>query len=98
MLSPSERSLRARLGGLAVAARHDTRELTKPARAAFAASDHATCEVCGRPGPLPDDLGDAERNRRLEARRAFHFAQLSFRSARARSKRRRSPVESPTSS
>ncbi len=36
-LTPEERSVRARMGGYAVAAKYDTREITKPAREAFMA-------------------------------------------------------------
>jgi len=79
MLSASARRQRARLGGLAVSATHDTRELTAPARAAFEARFYAG---------IPADLPTEERDRRALAARRAYFARLTWLSVRARSSRR----------
>lgn len=77
------RRLRARLGGLALAASCDPREYTATARAAFLQRFEA--EVDPR-GILPEP----ERLRRAEAARKGYFVRLALRSAvarRARAKR-----------
>lgn len=82
MLSPSERSLRGRLGGLALAASRDPLEYTAAARQAF--RDRFLHEVD------PDlTLPEPERRRRAEAARKLHYARLALRSARVRSARSR---------
>jgi hypothetical protein len=78
-LSPSERSLRARLGGLTTAARHDPREITAPARAAFEQRFYEG---------IAEDLPPAERDRRAAANRKIYFTRLSLASAATRRKRR----------
>lgn len=83
-LTPNERSLRARLGGLTTAARHDPLDYTAAAR--------AKC-----PGSLgyferqvdPDrELQPAERERRAKAAQKAHFTRLGLKSAQARRRRR----------
>ncbi len=76
-MTPEERSLRARMGGLAVAAKYDTREVTRPAREAFMARFLREVDP---EGVLPD----AERARRAEAAKRLHFQRLAWRSAKVR--------------
>jgi hypothetical protein len=88
-LSPSERSLRARLAAHTLHSRVDSTEHTKPARSAFL--DRFEQEV----DPdliLPPD----ERKRRAEQARKAYFTRLALRSAKAR-RQRRGPSEPPTS-
>jgi hypothetical protein len=79
-LSPEQRSMRARMGGLATAARHDSRELIRPARAAF---DQKFLDEVDPDRSLPED----ERNRRVAAARRLHFTKMAFRSAQVRKAR-----------
>jgi len=65
------------MGGYATAARHDTRELTRPAREAF---DRRFIDQVDPDRVLPE----AERERRAQAARRAYFAALAFKSARAR--------------
>ena len=78
-------ALRGRLGGLRRAALYDGLAVTTKARAAYAASflDGHECAMCA-PIVIPSDLPEPERLRRAEAARRFHFANLSYRSAKAR--------------
>lgn len=70
-LTPEQRSLRARMGGYAVAAKHDTREITKPARKAFMNRFEDQCD--------PDRvLPELERQRRAEAAKKLYFEQLAW--------------------
>jgi hypothetical protein len=78
-LSPSQRILRARLGGLATSARHDPREVTAPARRAFAERFYAD---------VPADLPADERERRAAANRRAYFARLAFQSSKVRGKKK----------
>ena len=77
MLSSTERSLRARIGGFALSATHDPRETTKPARAAFLARFEQEVDPNGV-------LAITERSRRAAAARKAHFARLALKSAQAR--------------
>lgn len=79
-MTPEQRALRARLGGLATAARHDTREVTAPARRAFMARFEALVDPDGT-------LPPAERARRAEAAKRLHFSRLALKSAAARKRR-----------
>jgi len=80
-LSPAERSMRARIGGLSLHSQYDSRELTKPARtAALARFDR---EVDPE-GILPE----AERARRSELARKAYFAKLALKSAKVRRARK----------
>jgi hypothetical protein len=82
-LSPAERSLRARLAAHTMHARHDARDTTTAARAAFLAPLRGR----GRPQqqPLPE-----ERRRRAEHARRAYFTRLALASAKARRRGRRS--------
>ena len=73
-------SLRARIGGLALAAQRDPREYTAAARRAFLArfEDQVDPERV---------LPERERARRAEAARKAHFARLAYLSAKARARR-----------
>jgi hypothetical protein len=64
-----------RVGGPTTAARHDTREITAPARKAFDARFYRD---------IPEDLPTAERDRRAAAARRASSPFLSARSLRAR--------------
>jgi hypothetical protein len=78
-LTPQERSLRSRLGGLATAAKHNPREYTQPARDAL--EKRFADEV--DPSRI---LPEAERARRAEAAKRLFYTRLAYKSARARSK------------
>ena len=81
MLSLSERALRARIGAHEQHARHDPRDTTAAARAAFLAGFVDRVD--------PDrTLPEPERLRRAEHARKAHMARLALASARAR---RRTP-------
>lgn len=82
MLSPAQRSLRARIAALHLHSQVDAREHTAKARSAG-------------PGQLaywerkvdPDDrLTEVERRRRAEAAKKAYFLELSYKSAQARRK------------
>lgn len=80
-MSPAERSLRARMAAYKLHSRHDSRQLTEKARAAF--NDRFVLEV-DPDGILPQ----AERQRRAEYARKAYFAGLAAKSAQARRARR----------
>ena len=68
---------RARMGGYATAARHDSRKITENARRAFL--DSFVDQVD------PDrTLPESERLRRAEAARKLHYTRMAFRSAQVR--------------
>ena len=73
-LSASERSQRARIAAYAQKKKHDPKETTLKARETYRASFYE----------IPDDLPQAERDRRAEAAFREHMARLAFRSAKAR--------------
>lgn len=76
-MSPSQRTLRARLAAYAMHARHDGREITANARKAFV--------ECFEHEVDPDGvLPDAERQRRAEHAMRAHMTRLALRSAQAR--------------
>ncbi len=77
--------LRARLGGLALAAQHDPLEYTARARQVF--RDHFLDEVDPTGELRQKDPEEADR--RAEAARKLHYARLAMRSAQARSRRKR---------
>jgi hypothetical protein len=64
---------------------YDGRAVTAKAREAYAASflDGHECAMCA-PIAIPADLAESERLRRAEAARKLHFANLAYRSAKAR--------------
>ena len=76
-MTPSERKLRGRLGGFALAAKRDPKTYTAPARAAF--MDRFLNEV--DPELV---LPSGERERRAVAARRAYFARLAMTSAQAR--------------
>jgi hypothetical protein len=80
-LNPSERALRARLAAHAMHGRHDARETTAKARAAFLASFERQADPVGR-------LPPGERQRRAQQLRSAYFARLALASATARRVRR----------
>jgi hypothetical protein len=81
-LSPAERSRRARMAAHVLHSRYDSKELTKPARAAF--DDRFLNEVD------PDRvLPEAERRRRAQHAKQAHMQGLAIRSAQARKARGR---------
>ena len=77
MLSPSEASIRGKIGAHALHARHDSRRLTENARSAFLQSFEKEVDP---EGILPLE----ERQRRAEHARKAHMARLALKSARAR--------------
>ena len=79
-LSPSQRTMRARLAAHAMHARYDGREITGKARKAFA--ERFEHEV-DPDGVLPI----AERQRRAEHAMRAHMTRLALRSAQARRRR-----------
>jgi hypothetical protein len=82
-MTPSERSLRARIGAYAMHARNDPRQTTASARAAF-------LERFVREVDPHRSLAAPERHRRAEAARKAYFSRLAYASARRRNRRRRS--------
>jgi hypothetical protein len=78
-LTPELRVLRAKMGGLALAASHDLVQYTAKARKAFLAKFEAQVD----PGRV---LSETERARRAEAARRAYFASLAFKSAKARAR------------
>jgi hypothetical protein len=82
-LSPSARTLRARIAALTRAAHYDGREVTAAARSTFLAS---FLEQVDRDHP---GLPEAERQRRAIALRRAHFTRLSFLSSKARASARK---------
>lgn len=79
MLTPSEASLRGRIGAYSLHATHNPKETTQKARQTFLARFEKEVDP---EGTLPE----AERVRRATAARKAYFARLSYKSARARRK------------
>ena len=81
MLTPSERTLRARIAAHAKLAKHDAVEATSNARAAARRSlDERLLAAVDPERRLPA----AERERRLAHARKAHYARLALKSARKR--------------
>lgn len=81
-LTPAQRSLRSRIGGLERAAQHDSAAMTAAARANGPGSiDYWEAKVDPAGELAPDD-----RRRRAEAAKKAHFARMAFASAKARRK------------
>lgn len=79
--TPSERLLRARAGGHALHAMHDSRRLTVPARLAFLGRFEREVD--------PDlVLTSEERARRADHARRAYFSALALKSAQARRRRK----------
>ncbi len=81
-LTPSERSMRARLGAYAAHAAHDTKETTRAAREASPVNVAYFEALVDPEGLLPED----ERLRRAEAARKAHYTKMALASAIARRK------------
>ena len=79
-MTPEARTLRARMGAHAMHAKHDPRETTKAARAAFATKFEREVDPEGV-------LEPAERARRAEHARKAFYTGIALKSAQARSKR-----------
>ena len=75
---PEEMARRGRIGAHVTHSRHDSRELTRPAREAFLAKLELEVDP---DGVLPPE----ERRRRAEHLRRAHLARASLAAARARS-------------
>src|SRR5687767_10360215 len=86
-MTPAQRALRSRLGGLATASRHNPTAYTAAARAAWKSSDHTECRLCGTQSPIPAALAPAERERRRHARLTAHYARMAYTSVRSRRKK-----------
>jgi len=80
-LSPAERTLRARLAAHTMHSKHDARETTAAARAAFLARFEAEVDP---EGTLPSE----ERCRRAEHARSAYFTRLALAAAKARRQKR----------
>jgi hypothetical protein len=80
-MDPGERALRARIAAHAMHGRHDSRQTTAKARAAFLATFERQADPEGR-------LPAAERERRAQQLRRAYFARLALASAKARRARR----------
>ena len=80
-MNPSERALRARLAAHAMHGRHDARQTTAKARAAFLASFERQADPEGQ-------LPAAERQRGAQQLRSAYFARLALASVKARRARR----------
>jgi len=85
-LTPSERSMRARIAAHAVHAKYDSRDLTANARKSFLSRFEREVDP---DGVLPE----AERIRRAEHARKAYFQQLAYKSARARRRASEAEVE-----
>lgn len=88
LIKDPSRVQRGRIGGLRLAATHDSREYTKKARQAF--NDKFLKEV-DPDGILPE----WERYRRADAARRAFFTRLAMRSAEVRRQRRRYSFNEP---
>jgi hypothetical protein len=75
-LSPAERTLRARLAAHTMHSKHDARETTAAARAAFLARFEAEVDPDGA-------LAPEERQRRAEQARSAYFTRLAFQRSKA---------------
>jgi hypothetical protein len=80
-LSPSERSIRARIGALTLHSRYDSKELAAPAHRGFMARFEREVD------PL-EELSESERSRRAQSAMRAHMARLALASAKARRHRK----------
>jgi hypothetical protein len=87
-MTPGQRALRGRLGGLATAARHDGRTMTSVARATYRDSFRAghECASCGST-VIPPGLSESEVQRRADALFRGHMARLAYASSLKRSRK-----------
>ena len=80
-MTPEERTLRGRLGAYVLHSRHDSREITAPARKAFMARFEREVD--------PDcKLPEPERARRAESAKRAYFIRMRLRSVQKRAKRK----------
>lgn len=79
-MTPSERSLRARMAAHVMHSRHDSRRTSAPGRAAFLARFEREVDPEGV-------LSPEERARRAESARRAYMSRLALRSAQARRRR-----------
>lgn len=86
---PADMALRGRIGAYVTHSRHDSREITSNARAAFLSKFDREVDP---DGVLPE----AERERRAGFARKAHFARLARASAATRRKRRGREAAAPT--
>ena len=84
-LSPTERTLRARLAAHTLHSRVDSTQHTQPARKAFLSKFEEQVDPDGK-------LDPAERKRRAEHAKKAHFVRLSLLSSKARRQRKRVDV------
>jgi hypothetical protein len=85
MLTPEERSLRARLAAHTLHAKRNPKETTAPARKAFATKFEREVD--------PDNqLDPVERLRRAEQARSAHYARMALSSAKARREKKEAAV------
>ena len=77
----NERTLAARVAAFSLHAQRDSREVTKPARAAFLSRFEKEVDP---DGTLPPQ----ERQRRADAAKRAYFTRLSLRSVKARRRKR----------
>lgn len=90
MLTPEERSLRAKLAAHALHSRCDSKDLTAKARETFLARFEAEVDPEGI-------LSPEERRRRAEHARKAYFARIALKSAKSRrtkTERKHSPADS----
>lgn len=80
-LTPSERSMQARIAAHSLHAQYDSRELTAAGRKAFMDSFERKVDPEGV-------LDPAERRRRADHARKAHFTAMALKSAQARRQRR----------
>ena len=80
-MSPTERSMRARIAAHTLHSKVDSRQHTEPARRAFLSRFEKQVDPDGT-------LPEAERLRRAEHAKQAYFTALSYKAARARSQRR----------
>ncbi len=80
---PADMAMCGRIGGYRTHAKHDSREITRPARERFMARLLIKVDP---DGSLPED----ERNRRAEAAKRAYFSALARKSASARRRKTRS--------
>jgi hypothetical protein len=83
-VSAPSQSIRGRMGASALHSRHDSRQITAPARAAFLSRFDREVDPDGV-------LEPAERARRAELAKRLYFTRLALKSAKARRKKAAPP-------
>jgi hypothetical protein len=82
MLTPEQRSQRARIGGLTRASRYDSHEVTRPAKLAF--QERFRRQVREAAAAAGEQLPEVEVERRTKAALDAYMVRLAYRSSRAR--------------